>query len=132
MFERKYRQAWNQFNKADKLHSDKRSKHGIKKAKKLEDEERERKWDEKYGDLIINSDDREYGTGILSQSLILSAESLRIGQTDSIFFENVFIQFLDNSGQSDNDRKQSTTVKEGDGKKSTTVKEGDADENDEV
>ena len=127
MFERKYRQAWSQFNKADKLHSDKRSKYGIKKAKQKWDE----KWDEKYGDLI-SSDDGEYGTGILSQSLILSAESLRIGQTDSIFFENVFIQFLDNSGQSDNDRKQSTTDKEGDGKKSIAVKEGDADENDEA
>ena len=74
MFERKYRQAWSQFNKADKLHSDKRSKYGIKKAKQKWDE----KWDEKYGDLI-SSDDGEYGTGILSQSLILSAESLRIG-----------------------------------------------------
>ena len=78
MFDRKYRQAWSQFNKADQLHSDKRSKYGIKKAKQLEDEERARKWEEKYGDLI-SSDDGEYGTGILSQSLILSAESLRIG-----------------------------------------------------
>ena len=57
MCEGKYRRAWNQFNKADKLNSDKRSRHGIKKAKKLEDKERERKWDEEYG--------KEYAMSIL-------------------------------------------------------------------
>ena len=50
-----YRRAWNQFNKADKLNSDKRSRHGIKKAKKLADEERERKWDEEYGEEYVMS-----------------------------------------------------------------------------
>ena len=55
LFEGKYRRAWNQFNKADKLNSDKRSRHGIKKAKKLEDEERERKWDEEYGEEYARS-----------------------------------------------------------------------------
>ena len=55
IFEGKYRRAGNQYKKADKLISDERSQQGIKKAKKLEDEERARKWDEEYGEEYARS-----------------------------------------------------------------------------
>ena len=50
MFEKKYNSAFCQFKIADGLYSDARTKDLRDKAKKLLDEERERKWDEEYGD----------------------------------------------------------------------------------